>query len=147
MQQELVRDWMTTTPVTVQTSDNVMHAYQILSEHDVRRLPVIDENRHLVGIITIGDIREAFQPERVAHGLINADQHLSEIVVATVMTPNPITIRDTHTIVQAANFMLENKISGLPVTSEDGQLLGVITESDIFRLVVQNWTPDVQENM
>jgi CBS domain-containing protein len=55
------------------------------------------------------------------------------------MTPNPITIHEDATIGEAAWLMLEHKVSGLPVVSRAGKLIGIITESDIFRVVAQAW--------
>jgi acetoin utilization protein AcuB len=69
---------------------------------------------------------------------------LSQLKVKKVMTQNPITISPFATISEAAWTMLEYKVSGLPVVDQDRKLLGIITESDIFRLVVQEW--DRMEN-
>ena len=52
----------------------------------------------------------------------------------------PITISVDQTIGEAAAIMLNNKVSGLPVLNKEGQLVGIITESDIFRMVVKNWS-------
>ena len=57
------------------------------------------------------------------------------------MAPDPVTIAEEATIGEAAQKMLENKISGLPVVDPEGvNLVGLITESDIFRLVAQEWS-------
>ena len=58
------------------------------------------------------------------------------------MTRNPLTIGQEATIAEAAQIMLEHKISGLPVVDGRGQLVGIITESDIFRMVVKNWSQE-----
>jgi acetoin utilization protein AcuB len=55
------------------------------------------------------------------------------------MTLDPITISPEDTLGQAVNLMLDNKISGLPVVDETGTIVGIITESDIFRIMAQAW--------
>jgi acetoin utilization protein AcuB len=64
---------------------------------------------------------------------------LAKLNVEEIMTRNPITIFGEATIGEAAQVMLANKISGLPVVDSRGALVGIITESDIFRIVVQKW--------
>lgn len=59
-----------------------------------------------------------------------------------IMTRDPITVSQEATIGDAAKIMLENKVSGLPVVDEAGKVAGIITQSDIFRLVVQAWHTD-----
>jgi acetoin utilization protein AcuB len=56
-----------------------------------------------------------------------------------IMTRNPTAISADATIGEAARIMLEKKISGLPVVDGNNRVIGIITESDIFRLVVQEW--------
>ncbi|MCI0393742.1 MAG: CBS domain-containing protein, partial [Chloroflexi bacterium] len=65
---------------------------------------------------------------------------LAQLKVAEFMTPRPITVSEDTPVGEAAHLMLRHKISGLPVVDEDGNLAGILTESDIFRLVVRDWT-------
>ena len=64
---------------------------------------------------------------------------LARLKVAEIMTREPTTISQEATISAVAQIMLERKFSWLPVVDEAGQLVGIITESDIFRLVVREW--------
>ena len=142
MKQEMVVNWMTKTPVTISQDASLLKADEVLQKHDVRRLLVLDSNKRLTGIVTIGDIREGFPLDSASLTPAELEDALAKISVSHVMTPNPITIFSDYTIAQAANFMLENKVSGLPVVDINGGLAGIITESDIFRLVVQHWTEE-----
>jgi CBS domain-containing protein len=128
----LVVDWMTPNPSTVSPWASLLDAYRIMKSYEIRRLPVVDEGR-LVGILTISDLRSAVPIGRDRF----TDPHLpiAEKMVADVMTHQPITIRKDASMAEAAEIMFENKIGGLPVV-EDGQLVGIITESDLFRLVM-----------
>ena len=60
------------------------------------------------------------------------------------MTPKPITVLPTATIKDAAWLMYTHKIGGLPVPGSDGQLQGIITESDIFRILIA-WFDQLEE--
>jgi acetoin utilization protein AcuB len=90
-------------------------------------------------MVTRGDIRGAEPSGATSLSIWEINYLLSKLRIGEIMTKNPITILPDKTISQAAQVMLENKISGLPVVTTDGQVIGIITESDIFRLVVQQW--------
>jgi acetoin utilization protein AcuB len=64
--------------------------------------------------------------------------------IMSIMTPDPITIREDATLRDASQLMIDYKIIGMPVVNEDGDLVGMITESDIFRLVVKSWQEEKQ---
>jgi CBS domain-containing protein len=137
---ELVIYWMSQEPITVTPDTRLIDADTILREYDIRRLPVVDNNGNLVGIVTLGDIREASASDVSSSDTWELDYLLAKLKIEKIMTPNPITVYTTDTIAEAARLMLENKVSGLPVVNPlDGILVGIITESDIFRLVVQTW--------
>lgn len=139
MKQELVSDWMTENPITVVPDTTLVDAHMLLKENDIRRLPVVDAQGTLVGIVTLGDVREASPSDATSLSIWEMNYLLAKLRIEDIMTADPVTIYLTDTIAQAAMLMLEHKISGLPVVDPDGRLVGIITESDIFRLVVQSW--------
>lgn len=136
MKRKLVKDWMTLEVVTISPYTTWLEADRIMTENRIRRLPVVDHGR-LVGIVTRGDVRSA-QPSNMLPRTIWALSYmLSELGIEEIMTPHPLTISPQATLAEAAQIMLEKKISGLPVVDADGQVVGIITESDIFRLMVK----------
>jgi CBS domain-containing protein len=140
MKTELVMHWMSYEPITVTPDTGLHDAENILRKYGIRRLPVVDKNGKLVGIVTRGDIREASPSDATSLSVWEINYLLDKLKIKNIMTPHPITVYTTDTITKAANLMLENKVSGLPVVDPaDGALKGIITESDIFRLVVQTW--------
>jgi acetoin utilization protein AcuB len=140
MKTELVMHWMSYEPITVAPGVGLHDADNILRKYGIRRLPVVDKNGKLVGIVTRGDIREASPSDATSLTVWEINHLLDKLKIKDIMTPHPITVYTTDTITKAANLMLENKVSGLPVVDPaDGTLKGIITESDIFRLVVQTW--------
>ena len=109
-----------------------------MTDKQIRRLPVLKDG-HLVGIVTLGDVRGAKPSEITSLSIWELNYLLAKLEIEQCMTPDPITISEDATIEEAAMIMLKNKISGLPVIDETEQVVGIITESDIFRLVVRDW--------
>ena len=138
MKQELVKDWMTRNVVTITPDTTLPEAHRLMTENRVRRLPVM-RNDFLVGIITLGDVRGAEPSGATSLSIWELNYLLSQLKIEEIMTRNLITISPYATIGQAAEVMLEHKVSGLPVVDGEMKLVGIITESDIFRMVVQGW--------
>ena len=136
MKQELVRDWMSKEVITCTPDTTLPQAHQIMTENNIRRLPVIKKDGRLAGIITRSDVRGAQPSEATTLSIWELNYLLATLKVKKIMTPDPITIDQEATIGTAARLMLENKVSGLPVVNEKKQLVGIITESDIFSMVV-----------
>ncbi len=138
----LVKDCMTATVITVSPYDSLARAYELMMANRIRRLPVLDGER-LVGIITLSDLLEVKQPDPThRHNLAEIAKELARLVVSAIMRPKPVCIFDNDTVGHAAELMLEHKIGGLPVTDSEGRLLGLLTESNLFRLLAQQWRDD-----
>lgn len=138
MRLELVRDWMSRDVISVTPDTTVLQAGQIMVERSIRRLPVV-ENDELVGIVTYGDVRGARASSATGLDIWELSYLLSRLTIREIMTPNPVTVSPDDTIGQAAQHLLQYMIGGLPVLDNNGKLVGIITESDIFRLVVRDW--------
>jgi acetoin utilization protein AcuB len=137
MKEQLVRNWMTPNPITISPSTTLPQAQQIMMEKKIRRLPVI-WNNHLVGILTLGDIREAKPSDASSLSVYELNYLLDQLTVKAIMTSDPVTVHPDSTIARAAQLMLDSKIGGLPVV-EDGKLVGIITEMDFCRLIVSQF--------
>jgi acetoin utilization protein AcuB len=141
MKQECVCDWMTGDVITITPDTTLREAHDLMNEKGIRRLPVVRDGK-IVGIVTLGDIRGA-EPSRASSLSIWEVNHLlTKLKVSEIMTRNPATIQQNASIGEAAKLMLEKKFSGLPVVDDENHLVGIITESDIFRLVVNEWHRD-----
>lgn len=132
-----VRDWMTPNPITAPPSMALPDALKLMAEHAIRRLPVVERGK-LVGMVTRGDLRGAQPSQATSLSVFELHYLVARITLDEIMTRDPLTVADSATIQEAARLMLEHKISGLPVLKQ-GHLVGIITESDIFRLVVGTW--------
>ncbi len=139
MQQELVRDWMTREVITISPETSLAQAHKLMLEKRIRRLPVVDHDR-IIGIVTLGDVRGA-EPSRASSlSIWEMNDLLAKLRVVEIMSGEPITIKQNASIGEAARIMLDKKFSGLPVVDEADHLVGIITESDIFRLVASEWS-------
>lgn len=145
MKLELVRDWMTRDVIVVTSGTLLPDADQLLTQHKVRRLPVVDDNGRLIGIVTQSDIRSASPSRATSLSMWEMNYLLSRLTISEIMTPNPTTISPDDVIATAAQTMLDHKISGLPVVDANGTLVGIITESDIFRLVAHHWAQSADD--
>lgn len=132
----LVREWMSTNVVSVTLDTPITKAHAIMKAHVIRRLPVLEKGK-LVGIITIGDVREAGPSQATTLSIWELNYLWSQILVSDIMTRDVLTITPDEPIINAARVMLEHKVSGLPVVEDSGKLIGIVTESDIFRMLVK----------
>ena len=129
---------MTPEVITITPEATLPDAHRLMTSYGIRRVPVVKDER-IVGIVTLGDVREAEPSDATSLSVWEMNYLLAQLKVEKIMTKNPVTISPFATISEAAWTMLEYKISGLPVVDKEGKVLGVITESDIFRLIVQEW--------
>lgn len=139
----LVREWMTTPVITVTPFTSISNAHQMMKEKGIRRLPVLD-NDDLVGIVTLGDVREASPSDATTLSIWELNYLWSQLTVEKIMSRKLLTVGPEDTVLAAAQLMLDQKISGLPVVEKSGKLVGMITESDIFRMLVRMGTTEAQ---
>jgi acetoin utilization protein AcuB len=132
----LVRDWMTKDVITVDVKTPLPQAHTLMKQRRIRRVPVTDRDGRLVGIVTRGDVREASPSNATSLSIYEVHYLLAQLTVDAIMTRNPKTVTPDTSIKEAARIMLESKISGLPVVEND-RVVGIITESDIFRGLIE----------
>jgi CBS domain-containing protein len=136
-----VRDIMSSPAIVIDSHDSLPAAHLLMKDRGIRRLPVVDDGE-LVGIITLGDVRGASPSEATTLNLFELSYLMDQVKVERVMTRNVVTVTPDASLAQTARLMLEHKISGLPVVTADGRVAGVVTESDIFRVLVDKLGPD-----
>ncbi len=130
----LVRDCMTKKLITIDEETPIIKAFRIMKDNNIRRLPVM-RNEKLAGVITDRDLKEATPSKATSLDVHEIYSLLSEVKVKDIMSKDLLTIGPDESIEKAAMLMLNKKISGLPVI-EAGNLTGVITQTDIFKALV-----------
>jgi CBS domain-containing protein len=138
MQAYRVAEWMSTPPIVIAPTLSLAAAQRLMEQREVRRLPVVQDDR-LVGIVTWGDLRAAQPSAATTLSIYEWRALLDQVPVAKCMTRSPVTIGPDAPVLEAAQQMLAHRIGGLPVV-EDGRVVGVITESDMFRLLIADAT-------
>ena len=131
----LVKNWMSKEVITIDADDSMSNAMDLLKKHDIRMLPVM-KNGNLVGVVTDRDLKRASASDATTLEIHELLYILSKIKVKDVMTKEHITVSGDFTVEETAMLLLENKISGVPVVDEGGQVVGIITQNDLFRVLI-----------
>jgi len=132
----LVKGWMNTDVITIREDTAMAKAPLIMKEKRIRTLPVVDKDGRLVGIVTDRDLKDASPSKATSLNVYELNFLISKLKVQDIMSRNLVIVRPDETIEFAAILMLDNKISSLPVINQDGCLVGIITQTDIFRALV-----------
>ncbi len=131
----LVKNWMSKNVITVDIDDSMEDAMKHLKEHDIRMLPVMKKGK-LVGIVTDRDLKKASASDATTLEIHELLYLLTKIKVKDIMTRDVITVPPDYTVEETAQVLEKNRISGVPVVDADGQLVGTITQTDLFRVLI-----------
>jgi acetoin utilization protein AcuB len=132
----LVAERMSTSPVTV-TEDTTMNvALRVMRQAHVRRLPVLDEEGNMVGIVSEKDLLYASPSIATSLSIYEMHDVLTRLKVSELMTREVITVTPNTLLEDAARIMVDNVIGGLPVV-QGGRLVGIITQTDIFKVFLE----------
>ncbi len=131
-----VKDRMATGVKTVDVESSITEAFRLMKDNKIRRLPVMDKGK-LVGIVTLTDLNHASPSSATSLSIHELNYLLAKTKIRDIIPKKQklITIGPENYIETAAKIMRENTISGLPVV-EDGKLVGIVTETDIFDALI-----------
>ncbi len=131
----LVQDWMSKNVITIEVDKSMEDAVKLLKKHDIKMLPVMKKGK-LTGIVTDRDLKRAQASDATSLDIHELLYLLSTIKIGQVMSKNPITIPIDFTIEETADILLKNKISGAPVVDSKENIVGAITQNDLFRALI-----------
>jgi len=131
----LVKHWMSKDPMTIDENDAMDKAIKIMKQHNIRMLPVTKKGK-LVGVVTDRDVKRASASDATTLDVYELMYLLSKLQIKQIMTRDPISVDPDLTVEEAAQLFLEHKISGAPVVDKGGKIVGVITGSDVHRLLI-----------
>mgnify|MGYP000306626405 FL=1 len=131
----LVKDWMSETVITADVNDSMQEAMNRLKENNISMLPVMKKG-NLVGVVTDRDLKRASPSDANTLEVHELLFLISKIKVKEIMTENPVTLPFDFTVEEAAEILLEKKISGAPVVDGKGNVIGAITKGDLFRVLI-----------
>jgi acetoin utilization protein AcuB len=131
----LVKNWMNTAVVTVGEDDSMQEAMKRMKQHNIRMLPVL-RGKKLVGVVTDRDLKRASASDATTLDVHELLFLVSKIKVKSIMSKNPITVAPDLTVEETAEVLMNNRISGVPVLDEMGAVVGTITQTDLFRVLI-----------
>ena len=131
-----VKLWMHEEIITIHSDGTIAEAEQLMTRHSIRRLPVVDDDNQLLGILSKEDIHNALPSIIDANFNENARALAHQAKVVSFMTVNPITTDPGEPLEKVAATMRKHKIGGIPVVVQN-KLVGIITESDIFQAFIE----------
>lgn len=126
---------MTKNPMTVTADTKVDEVAHLMKKHNFRRLPVVDDGK-LVGFLSDSDLMRVAPSPATTLSRYEINSLLAKISVRDIMKKDVVSVNVDATIEEAALIMYKNKIGGMPVVSNMGAVVGVITETDIFKTFV-----------
>ena len=127
----LVSDRMSKHPVTIRADADYKLALNLMQDHAMHHVPVLDAGDKLVGVLAERDL------------LLAAMHYLQSVIeVSEIMHRNVVTASPDMPISEAAMLMVNNKIGGLPVLNGNQRVIGIITETDIFKAFVELLSQD-----
>ncbi len=135
----LVRDVMTTRAVTVRPDARVKQAIELLDDHQITAMPVVDDDGRLVGVVSEADVlRDALLPDRRAHEIpSHAEGRTKVLTVGDVMTRLTMSVTADADLAAAASVLVDTAIKSLPVVDDDGRVVGMVSRRDVIAVLAK----------
>ena len=135
LEQTKLKDVMTTNVISVHENEHLSVVYQILKEKKFRHIPVVDDAKHLVGLMTEREFFKNVTPHRLEDGTIHYDSYqLDRFILRHLMIKEPFTLVQDDSLATAVVAMSKSKYGCVPVIDESRQVVGIITQADILKI-------------
>jgi acetoin utilization protein AcuB len=131
----LVKNWMSKKVLAVEADASMQEAIATLKENNIRFLPVM-KKRKLVGVVTDRDLKRASASDATTLEIHELLYLLSKIKTKDIMSKDVIVIPFDYTVEETAEILLKHKISAAPVLNTEDDVIGVITQDDIFGALI-----------
>ncbi|MCH3949903.1 MAG: CBS and ACT domain-containing protein [Acidaminococcus sp.] len=131
-----VEELMTKVVKVVKADQSLLEIRELMLNNNLRRIPVVDKEGHLKGIVTDGDVSRATPSDASTLDRYEANYILGKLKAQDLMTKAVITVKAEDGVETAAYLMYKNKIGALPVVNENNEIVGIISDTDIFKAFV-----------
>jgi acetoin utilization protein AcuB len=131
----LVRDRMTSNPMTIAPDTTFPEAFRIMRDGRIRHLPVVEDEK-LIGVVAQTDLLHASPSPATSLSVFEINYLLANLHVREVMSSPAVTVPDDAPLEEVARVLIDKKIGCVPVM-RDGTMVGLITETDIFEAFVE----------
>jgi len=128
---------MSPKPYSLKPTDSLARAIDLMKEKKIRRIPIVSDTGKLVGIVSDRDLKDVSPSRATTLDIWELHYVLDKLKLKDVMTKIPSVVPPEMPIEKAALLMLEKRVEGLPVVDGKGDLVGILTEGDIFRALVE----------
>ena len=132
----LVKELMTKVVKVVESEQSLLEIQELMLNNNLRRVPVVDKEGHLRGIITDGDVARATPSDASTLSRYEANYLLGKLKVKDLMTKAVITVKEVDGVEVAAYLMYKFKIGALPVVDDNNKVVGIIADTDLFKAFV-----------
>lgn len=134
----LIKDVMVPKPFTIGVDEPFSRVWDIFKIHKVRHLPVLDESRHLKGIITQRDLYKTISPRKTMDGNFIYDKHeLDRYILKHIMEKSVFTLSPSDTLGKTIDVMVRHKYGCIPIVDEKKYLVGIVTQIDVLRAIAK----------
>lgn len=130
-----IKEVMSKDVISINPSERVVHGRRLMLDSKVGRLPVIDDDK-LVGILTSKDLIKFFIDIKKNVPDIYQKNKIKEALISDIMSSNPLSANKNESISKADKLMIETGFSGLPIIDDSNKVIGIITQTDILKLIV-----------
>lgn len=127
----MIRDIMTKDVIYISEQTTLNEALLKMGNFRIRHLPVVNEEKEIIGIVSDRDLRDA-SPSSISE----CNNDVLQCPINKIMKTDVLTALPYDFVEEAANMMMENRISCLPV-EEEGKLVGIITGKDLLKNLVK----------
>ena len=131
-----IREAMTSNPTTIEPGTTAQEAARTMKSEDVGSLPIVEGDR-LIGVVTDRDLAIR----------ILAEGKGSETTVGEIASKDIVTVDPQQTLEEAARLMAEHQVRRLPVTEEDGKLIGILAQADVAQSGHDSLTGEVVQQI
>lgn len=132
----LVEERMSRPVITTHSDVPIMDAYDLMQKENIRRLPVVDREGKLVGMVSEREILQASPSKATSLSIWELNYLMAKVTIDEIMTKEVVTVEATTPLEEAALLMADHKIGGLPVM-KDGKMVGIVTETDLFKVFLE----------
>jgi len=129
----IIKDVMTKNPVCVEESTSIVVAKDLMAKNNFGKLPVLNKQKKLVGILTKNDISKASPSDATTLDKYEINALLDKLTCGKCMTKGVVTVSEDEVIEEAARIMIDKEIGCVPVVKDD-IVVGIVTESDLFAM-------------
>ena len=130
-----IDEFMTAEPYTLRETDSLNDAFEVMVGKNIRHIPIVDDGKHVLGLVTQRDVLAAIEPDAVKKAETASHEIRSNINLSEIMTRNVSVIHKSDSLRQAALYLQSHKYGCLPVVDDD-LLVGIITDSDFIDIAI-----------